>query len=189
MRPFAYERATDPAAAVAAVAQRPDARFLGGGTNLVDLMRLGVETPGLLVDVSRLDLGAIDPTESGGLLIGAAVTNSQLAVDQRVRDRYPVLSQAILNGASGQLRNLATVAGNLMQRTRCVYFQDVEQALQQTRARQRLPGEVWRAPQPGGARALRALRGDASIRHGRGAGGARCDRSGRGAATGRERSR
>jgi xanthine dehydrogenase YagS FAD-binding subunit len=125
LRPFVYERAVDPAAAVAAVTERPDARFLGGGTNLVDLMRLGVETPGLLVDVSRLDLGAIEPTESGGLLIGAAVTNSQLAADERVRDGYPVLSQAILNGASGQLRNLATVAGNLMQRTRCVYFQDV----------------------------------------------------------------
>jgi len=125
MRPFRYERPEDPAGAVAALAQRPQARYLGGGTNLVDLMRLGVETPELLVDVNHLGQDAIDESPDGGLVIGASVSNSSLAADARVRDRYPVLSQALLNGASGQLRNLATVGGNLMQRTRCVYFQDV----------------------------------------------------------------
>ena len=99
-------------------------RFLGGGTNLVDLMRLGVETPQLLVDVTHLGHDQIEDRPGGGLMIGGAVTNSDLAADQRVRERYPVLSEALLNGASGQLRNLATVAGNLLQRTRCVYFQD-----------------------------------------------------------------
>ncbi|MBV9193184.1 MAG: xanthine dehydrogenase family protein subunit M [Solirubrobacterales bacterium] len=125
MRPFDYHRAADPRAAVAAVARRPEARFLAGGTNLIDLMRLGVEAPELLVDVSRLGGGRIAETEAGGLLIGASVRNSELAADHRVRDDYPVLAQALLNGASGQLRNLATVAGNLLQRTRCLYFQDV----------------------------------------------------------------
>ena len=125
MRPFAYERADDDAAAVAALAGAPDARFLGGGTNLVDLMRLGVETPARLVDVSRLGHDRIEPLDGGGLRIGAAVRNSDLAEDAAVRERYPVLSQALLAGASGQLRNLATVGGNLLQRTRCAYFQDV----------------------------------------------------------------
>ena len=99
--------------------------FLGGGTNLVDLMKLGVETPDLLVDVTRLPMGRIEPTPAGGLRIGAGVRNSDLAVDPRVRAEYPVLSQALLAGASGQLRNMATVGGNLLQRTRCLYFQDV----------------------------------------------------------------
>lgn len=110
---------------MASLAEQPNAHFLGGGTNLVDLMRLGVEAPELLVDVTHLDLGAVTELPDGGLEIGAAVTNSALAGDRRVRARFPVLSQALLNGASGQLRNLATVGGNLMQRTRCVYFQDV----------------------------------------------------------------
>ncbi len=126
MRPFRFERAADPDAAVAALAQtaQGEGRFLGGGTNLVDLMRLGVESPGLLVDVTGV--GGRDITEDGdGLRIAAAVTNSELAADARVRARYPALSQALLHGASGQLRNLATVGGNLLQRTRCVYFQDV----------------------------------------------------------------
>jgi xanthine dehydrogenase YagS FAD-binding subunit len=125
MRPFAYERARDADEAVALAAGAPDARFLGGGTNLVDLMRLGVETPSLLVDVSRLPYDQIVETDSGGVLIGATVRNSDLAADPVVRRRYPVLSEALLNGASGQLRNLATVGGNLLQRTRCAYFQDV----------------------------------------------------------------
>jgi xanthine dehydrogenase YagS FAD-binding subunit len=125
MRPFAYERAGDDAAAVAALAATPDARFLGGGTNLVDLMRLGVETPGRLVDVSRLGHDTIEPRDGGGLRIGASVRNSDLAEHELVRERYPLLSQALLAGASGQLRNLATVGGNLLQRTRCSYFQDV----------------------------------------------------------------
>jgi xanthine dehydrogenase YagS FAD-binding subunit len=125
MRPFAYERAGDADAAVSALADAPDARFLGGGTNLVDLMRLGVETPERLVDVSRLAHDRIEPLDGGGLRIGAAVRNSDLAADPAVRERYPMLSLALLAGASGQLRNLATVGGNLLQRTRCAYFQDV----------------------------------------------------------------
>ena len=125
MRPFRYERATDAASAVALVTADPDARFLGGGTNLVDLMKLGVERPGLLVDVSGLELSGIEVTADGGLRIGAQVRNSDLAVDPLVRERFPVLSQALLSGASGQLRNAATVGGNLLQRTRCLYFQDV----------------------------------------------------------------
>jgi xanthine dehydrogenase YagS FAD-binding subunit len=125
VKPFGYQVARDPAAAVAMVAQRPGAAFLGGGTNLVDLMKLGVTSPDLLVDVSRLPLGRIEPAPGSGLLIGAAVRNSDLAADPRVRREFPVLAQAVLAGASGQLRNMATVGGNLLQRTRCLYFQDV----------------------------------------------------------------
>jgi xanthine dehydrogenase YagS FAD-binding subunit len=126
VRPFRFERATEAEQAVALLADEPEARYLGGGTNLVDLMRLGVETPAVLIDVARLDgHGRIEETDGGGLRIGAAVSNSELAVDQRVRVRYPVLSEAVLHGASGQLRNLATVGGNLLQRTRCAYFTDV----------------------------------------------------------------
>jgi xanthine dehydrogenase YagS FAD-binding subunit len=125
VRPFHYERAADAAHAVALVEDAPEARFLAGGTNLVDLMRLGVETPSLLIDVSRLPLDRIEETALGEMQIGAAVRNSDLAVDPTIRARYRVLSEALLNGASGQLRNLATVGGNLLQRTRCVYFQDV----------------------------------------------------------------
>jgi xanthine dehydrogenase YagS FAD-binding subunit len=126
MRPFRFERATDAAHAVGLLNGDSEARYLGGGTNLVDLMRLGVETPATLIDVNRLPgQKAIEDADAGGLRIGAAVSNSDLAADPRVRERYPVLSQALLNGASGQLRNLATVGGNLLQRTRCAYFQDV----------------------------------------------------------------
>jgi len=126
VRPFRYERAGDAGQAVALLAAEPEAKFLGGGTNLVDLMRLGVETPGTLIDVSRLqDHASIEESADGGLRIGAAVSNSDLAADPRVCARYPVLSSAVLHGASGQLRNLATVGGNLLQRTRCSYFQDV----------------------------------------------------------------
>jgi xanthine dehydrogenase YagS FAD-binding subunit len=127
VRPFRFQRATDAAHAVALLNGDADgARYLGGGTNLVDLMRLGVETPAVLIDVHRLPgHDAIEETDAGGLRIGAAVSNSALAADVRVRERYPVLSEALLNGASGQLRNLATVGGNLLQRTRCAYFQDV----------------------------------------------------------------
>jgi xanthine dehydrogenase YagS FAD-binding subunit len=135
VRPFAYERASDATAAVAALAGAPRAKFLAGGTNLVDLMRLGVEQPELLVDVTRLPFGAIEETDGGGLLIGAGVRNSELAADPLVRSRYPGLARALLSGASGQLRNLATVGGNLMQRTRCVYFQDVTKP-----CNKRLPG-------------------------------------------------
>ena len=122
MKAFAFERASDAAAAVEAGAD--GATYLGGGTNLVDLMKLGVAEPARLVDVSRLPHDAIEATDSG-LRIGAAVRNTELATHPLVRERYPVLSQALLAGASGQLRNLATVGGNLLQRTRCSYFQDV----------------------------------------------------------------
>lgn len=125
MSPFEYERATDASSAVARVSARPNAVFLGGGTNLVDHMRLGVARPELVVDVTRLPLSAIERLPGGAVRIGAAVRNSDLAADGTIRSRYPVLSQALLAGASGQLRNLATTAGNLLQRTRCAYFQDV----------------------------------------------------------------
>ena len=124
MKPFAYVRAASVAEAVRASASRPGTRFLGGGTNLVDLMKLGVEHPGLLIDVSRLPLDRVTDTADGGLRIGATVRNSDLAAHPAVRTRYPVLSQALLAGASGQLRNAATTGGNLLQRTRCLYFQD-----------------------------------------------------------------
>jgi len=124
-KPFRYERAPDESGAVASLAATRGAKSLGGGTNLVDLMRLGVETPGLLVDVRRLPYERIDETEDGSLRIGAGVRNSELAADLRVRTRYPALAEASLAGASGQVRNLATTAGNLLQRTRCAYFQDV----------------------------------------------------------------
>jgi xanthine dehydrogenase YagS FAD-binding subunit len=123
VRPFAYERAADADAAVRAMGD--GARYLGGGTNLVDLMKLGVETPERLIDVARLAHDEIEETPEGGLRIGAAVRNSDVGTSALVRERYPVLAEALLAGASGQLRNLATVGGNLLQRTRCPYFQDV----------------------------------------------------------------
>ena len=125
MKPFAYARPADVAEAVRDVAADPAAVFLGGGTNLVDHLRLGVATPDRVVDVRRLTSRDITDTGDGGLRVGAAVTNSELAADPRIRARYPVLAQAILAGANGQLRNLATTGGNPLQRTRCVYFQDV----------------------------------------------------------------
>ncbi|NGO11609.1 xanthine dehydrogenase family protein subunit M [Streptomyces sp. HC44] len=125
MREFGYQRALDVSGAVALLDADPDARILGGGTNLVDLMKTGVERPALLVDVRELPLDRIESTRSGGLRIGATVTNSDLAAHPEVRRRYPALAQAVLAGASGQLRNMATVGGNLLQRTRCGYFTDV----------------------------------------------------------------
>jgi xanthine dehydrogenase YagS FAD-binding subunit len=122
MRPFAYERATS---AEDALRRHQDgAVYLGGGTNLVDLMRLGVEEPARLVDVAHLPYDQIELRPDGSLVIGAAVTNSAVAADRTVREGHPVLAQAVLAGASGQVRNLATVGGNLLQRTRCSYFQD-----------------------------------------------------------------
>ncbi|WP_309090342.1 FAD binding domain-containing protein [Phenylobacterium sp.] len=123
MRPFTYERAATPEAAVKAAAETPGARFIAGGTNLLDLMKLDIERPAHLVDVSRLPLARIE-AEGEGLRIGAAATNSQVAADVEVRARYPVLAQSILAGGSPQLRNKASVAGNLLQRTRCAYFYD-----------------------------------------------------------------
>ncbi|WP_406739669.1 FAD binding domain-containing protein [Streptomyces atratus] len=124
MKPFAYLRARSADEAVQESAARPDAVFLAGGTNLVDLMKLGVEAPELLIDISRLPLDQVADTADGGLRIGATARNSDLAAHPAVRTRYPVLSQALLSGASGQLRNTATTGGNLLQRTRCPYFQD-----------------------------------------------------------------
>ncbi|WP_406220995.1 FAD binding domain-containing protein [Streptomyces decoyicus] len=125
MKPFGYLQVASVEEALRAVAGQPGARFLGGGTNLVDLMKLGVERPELLVDVTRLPLDRIEELPDGGLRIGAMVRNSDLAAAAPVRDRYPVVSQALLAGASGQLRNTATTGGNLLQRTRCLYFQDI----------------------------------------------------------------
>ncbi|TAI66469.1 xanthine dehydrogenase family protein subunit M, partial [Bradyrhizobium sp. Leo170] len=122
MKPFTYERASGLREAAAAVAARPGIKFIAGGTNLVDLMKLEIEQPIHLVDISRLPLRLIEETSEGGLRIGAQVPNSDLAADMRVRTRYPLLSQALLSGASAQLRNKASTAGNLLQRTRCPYF-------------------------------------------------------------------
>ncbi len=127
MKPFTLERPETPAQAAAAAARQPGARFIAGGTNLLDLMKLQVETPTHLIDVNRLALDRIEPTQEGGLRIGALVRNSDLAADARVRRDYGVLSRALLAGASGQLRNRATTAGNLLQRTRCPYFYDTQQ--------------------------------------------------------------
>lgn len=125
MREFGYERVFDVSGALAVLGTDPQARFLGGGTNLVDLMKAGVERPALLVDVQELPLDTIEFTPEGGLRIGATVTNSDLAAHPEVRRHYPALAQALLAGASGQLRNMATVGGNLLQRTRCGYFTDL----------------------------------------------------------------
>ena len=124
MRAFTFERPDTVAAAAKAVAGKPGAKFIAGGTNLLDLMKLEVEKPTHLVDVNRLPLASVEETEEGGLRIGALVRNSDLAADPRVRKSYGVLSRALLAGASGQLRNKATTAGNLLQRTRCYYFYD-----------------------------------------------------------------
>jgi xanthine dehydrogenase YagS FAD-binding subunit len=123
--PFEYRRVDSALEAVAAVAERPGAVFLAGGTNLVDHMKLGIASPELLVDVTHLDMDGVESLDDGGLRIGAGVRNSDLAAHPTVRRRYPALSRALLAGASGQLRNLATTGGNLLQRTRCVYFQDI----------------------------------------------------------------
>lgn len=125
MKPFAYVRATTLREAADAYAAHPGSRYLGGGTNLVDLMKVGVETPTALIDISRLPLEEITELPDGGLRVGAMVRGTDLAADPLVRTRYPLLSQALLAGASGQLRNVATTGGNLLQRTRCAYFQDL----------------------------------------------------------------
>jgi xanthine dehydrogenase YagS FAD-binding subunit len=126
VRAFSYERAGSPEEAVKAAAATPGARFIAGGTNLLDLMKLGIETPAHLIDVNRLGLDTIETTAEGGLRVGAMVRNTDLAADPRIRRDYGVLSKAIVAGASGQLRNKATTAGNLMQRTRCPYFYAIE---------------------------------------------------------------
>jgi xanthine dehydrogenase YagS FAD-binding subunit len=127
MKSFTYERARNPADAAAAAVRNPDTKFIAGGTNLLDLMKLEIETPAHLIDVNGLSLDRIEPTAEGGLRIGALVRNTDLAADRSVRRDYGVLSRALLAGASGQLRNKATTAGNLLQRTRCPYFYDTNQ--------------------------------------------------------------
>lgn len=123
MKNFSYQRAENPESAIRIVAGNSNAKFLGGGTNLVDLMRENIEQPDALVDVTRLSV-EIEETSEGSLKIGAAARNTAVANNETVREKYPVLSQAILFGASGQIRNMATVGGNLLQRTRCYYFYD-----------------------------------------------------------------
>ncbi len=142
MNPFRYERASDGASAVALLAQAPNGAFLGGGTNLVDHMKLGVRQPDLLIDITHLPYDRIEPLPDGGVRIGAMVRNSDLAADRTIRTRYPLLAQALLAGASGQLRNLATTGGNLLQRTRCVYFQDISKP-----CNKRVPGSGCSARQ------------------------------------------
>ena len=123
MKPFTYERAGSVPDAISRIT--PDGAFLAGGTNLVDHLRLGIRAPEQLVDVSRLDLTDIAEMPGGGVRVGALVKNSEMAANALLRQKYPFLSQALLAGASGQLRNMATTGGNLLQRTRCVYFQDL----------------------------------------------------------------
>ncbi|WP_417792074.1 FAD binding domain-containing protein [Stutzerimonas xanthomarina] len=135
MKSFTYERAESPAEAAASAARTPGAKFIAGGTNLLDLMKLEIETPMHLIDVNGLKLDKIEGTGDGGIRIGAMVSNTALAADTRVRRDYAVLSRALLAGASGQLRNKATTAGNLLQRTRCPYFYDTNQP-----CNKRLPG-------------------------------------------------
>jgi xanthine dehydrogenase YagS FAD-binding subunit len=127
MKPFTYEHAKTPAEAAAAAARKPNSKFIAGGTNLLDLMKLEIEAPAHLIDVNGLAFDKIEPTPEGGLRIGALVRNTDLAADARVRRDYGLLSRALLAGASGQLRNRATTAGNLLQRTRCPYFYDTNQ--------------------------------------------------------------
>ena len=170
MKPFGYQAPPSPAAAVALVAGQPGAAFLAGGTNLIDLMKLGVAAPDLLVDVTGLLPDAIEHTAEGGdggqrrgLRIGAGVRNSDLAADPRVRAWYPVLAQAVLAGASGQLRNAATVGGNLLQRTRCPYFQDVTKPCNKRTPGSGCPARNGRRPErvsrPGEHRDLAILGG------------------------------
>jgi xanthine dehydrogenase YagS FAD-binding subunit len=135
VKPFNFLTPASPSAAVAAVAARPGAVFLAGGTNLVDHLRLGVVQPDLVVDVRTLTSRELIDTADGGLRIGAAASNSAVAADVRIRRRWPVVAQALLAGASGQLRNVATIGGNPLQRTRCVYFQDIT-----TACNKRVPG-------------------------------------------------
>lgn len=128
MKPFAYARAADAADALHLLEQHPNSRFLAGGTNLIDLMRELIEQPEALIDITGLPINEITERPDGGLHIGALVTNTAVAANRGVRERYPMLAQAILFGASGQIRNMATVGGNLLQRTRCPYFYDLAAA-------------------------------------------------------------
>src|SRR6185436_2649048 len=156
MKPFTYERAATPAAAARAAQKSPGVRFIAGGTNLLDLMKLEIETPTHLVDVNGLALDKVAVTPDGGLKIGALVRNTDLAANDNVRRDYPLLSRALLAGASGQLRNKATTAGNLLQRTRCPYFYDTNQA-----CNKRVPGSGCAAI-GGSSRSLAVIGGSAA---------------------------
>ena len=155
MKPFTYEKVKTQAEAASAVARQPGAKFIAGGTNLLDLMKLQIEAPTHLVDVNALALDKIEPTAEGGLRVGAMVRNTDLAADTRIRRDYAVLSRALLAGASGQLRNKATTAGNLLQRTRCPYFYDTDQA-----CNKRVPGSGCSAI--GGITRLHAIIGSST---------------------------
>ena len=152
MKPFTYERAKSPAEAAAAAARNPDAKFIAGGTNLLDLMKLEIETPKHLIDVNGLGFDKIEPTPDGGLRIGALVRNTDLAADERIRRDYGVLSRAIVAGASGQLRNKATTAWQLAPAHPLPVFLRHQPALQQAQARQRLRGPRRLQPAVGGHR-------------------------------------
>ena len=169
MNNFDYARATDVADAVRQITADPEAKFIAGGTNIVDLMKYDVARPSRLIDISHLPLNRVEETEDSGLRIGALVPNSDLAWHPQVEARYPLLASAILAGASQQLRNMATTGGNLLQRTRCFYFYDTL-AMQQARARQRLLGDRRHQPHPCDPRHQRTLHRHASFRHVRGAG-------------------
>ena len=171
MNPFTYSRADDVAAAVRDIASGAGAKFIAGGTNLLDLMKENVERPGRLVDINRLALREIRRGDDGGLEIGALVTNTDVAYDERVERGYPLLSRAILAGASAQLRNMATTGGNLMQRTRCAVLLRHRHAVQQARAGQRVLGHRGVQPLPRDPGPQRVLHRDAPVRHVRGAGG------------------
>src|SRR4051812_42457957 len=166
MKPFTFERAHSPAQAAEAAARIPGAKFVAGGTNLLDLMKLEIETPAHLIDVNPIALDTVETTPEGGLRIGALVRNTDLAADPRVRRDYGLLARALLAGASGQLRNKATTAGNLLQRTRCPYFLRYQPALQQTPARQRLCRDRRIQPSARHRRRERQLHRDPSQRHG-----------------------
>ena len=154
MKAFTYERAASIEAAAKAAAANPEAKFIAGGTNLLDLMKLEIETPTHLIDVNGLGLDKIEPTPEGGLRIGALVRNTDLAADESVRRDYGLLSRALVAGASGQLRNKATTAGNLLQRTRCPYFYDpTSRATSASRAAAVPPSAGSPASMPSSARA------------------------------------
>jgi xanthine dehydrogenase YagS FAD-binding subunit len=153
VKPFTFERASTPATATSALQRTPGARFIAGGTNILDLMKLQIETPGHLVDINSLELDAIEASPDGGVRIGALVRNTDLAAHQIVRRDYPLLSRALLAGASGQLRNKATTAGNLLQRTRCQYFYDTNLP-----CNKRVPGSGCSAIQ-GSSRSLAVIGG------------------------------
>jgi xanthine dehydrogenase YagS FAD-binding subunit len=155
MQPFTYERAASVSGAIASVSRHPNAKFIAGGTNLLDLMKLGIERPAHLVDISRLPLAYIASQPDRSMRIGAQVTNSDLAVHPHVRMHFPLLTQALLAGASGQLRNKASVGGNLLQRTRCPYFYNTH-----TPCNKRVPGSG--CPAVGGVNRANAILGTSS---------------------------